>query len=104
MDKGSLVKLEPFEVLQEDDRTRAVARDWQANWRAGVLAQEKGTPEALDEALRLFTLSVRSFPDSWLAGDCHRRRAEILEALGRDEEAAAARLRSEEHYASNVER
>lgn len=101
LDKGSLVTLEPFEVLQEDDRTRAVALDWQSNWQAGVLTEQKGTPESLEEALRLFTLSARSFPDSWLAGDCHRRRAEILEALGRDEEAAGARLRSGEHYVAN---
>ena len=97
-EKGSLVTLEPFEVLQEDEREQPAALDWKANWRAAVLAQEHGTPEALEEALRLFTLSARSFPDSWLAGDCHRRRAEILAALDRNDEAAKARLRASEHY------
>jgi N-acetylmuramoyl-L-alanine amidase len=98
LDKGSLVRLEPFEVLQEDDRTRAIALDWRTNWHSGVRAQEEGDH---DQALDLFTISARSFPDSWLAGDCHRRRAEILEAMGRTGEATIARLRANEHYAAN---
>jgi N-acetylmuramoyl-L-alanine amidase len=98
LDKGSLVAIEPFDVLQEDDRTRDVARKWMENWQAGRKAQDEGTPEAFEEALELFTLSARSFPDSWIAGDCHLRRAEILVALGHPEEAAMARLRADEHY------
>jgi len=98
LDKGSLVTVEPFEVLEEDDRTQEVARKWMENWRAGREAQEDGTPEALGQALELFTLSARSFPDSWIAADCHLRRAQILEKLGRLEEAAMARLRANEHY------
>jgi N-acetylmuramoyl-L-alanine amidase len=100
IEKGTLVTLEPFEVLQEDDRTRSIALEWQRNWQAGVEAQGEGTPEALENALQLFTLSARSFPDSWLAGDCHARRAQILEALGRPEEATMERLRAKEHYAA----
>jgi len=68
------------------------------NWLAGRLAQETGTPEALSQALYLFTLSARSFPDSWIARDCHLHRAQILDALGQREEAAMERLRAEEHY------
>jgi hypothetical protein len=98
LDKGSLVTVEPFEVLEEGGRMDSVALEWKENWRAGQAAQEKGTPEALEEALQLFTLSARSFPDSWLAGDCHVRRAQIFEALGREDEAAIARLRAQEHY------
>jgi len=98
LDKGSLVTIEPFEVLEEDDRTRPIALKWKENWRAGLAAQEVGTPEALAEALDLFTLSAQSFPDSWVAGDCHARRAQILEALGNSEEAAVERTRSREHY------
>ena len=98
LEKGSLVNIEPFEVFEEDERTKPVALEWQENWLAGRVAQETGTTEALDEALHLFTLSARSFPDSWIAGDCHARRAQVLEALGRPEEAEMARLRAEEHY------
>jgi N-acetylmuramoyl-L-alanine amidase len=100
LDKGSLVTVEPFEVLEEDDRTREVARMWMKNWRTGQQAQAKGTPEALEEALELFTVSARSFPDSWIAGDCHVHRAQIFEALNRPEEAAMARLRAKQHYVS----
>jgi N-acetylmuramoyl-L-alanine amidase len=97
-DKGSLVTIEPFQVLEDKNRTRDLARMWMQNWRAGQQAQEKDKPEALEEALQLFTVSARSFPDSWIAGDCHARRAQILEALGRPDEAAMARLRAKEHY------
>jgi N-acetylmuramoyl-L-alanine amidase len=98
LEKGSVVTLEPFEVFEEDDRTREVARHWHENWIAGLAEQKKGNPEALEHALRLFTLSARSFPDSWVAGECHARRGEIFESLGRPEEAAVARLRAQEHY------
>ena len=98
--KGSLVTVEPFEVLEEGGRMDPVALRWKENWRAGREAQDKGTPEALGQALELFTLSARSFPDSWLAGDCHARRAQILDALGRHEEATMERLRAKEHYVS----
>lgn len=98
LDKGSLVTVEPFAVLEEDERTRLVALKWKENWLAGRAAQKAGTPKLLQEALDLFTLSARSFPDSWVAGDCHSRRALILETLGNNEEAAMARTRAKEHY------
>jgi len=98
LEKGSFVTIEPFEVLEEGGRMDAVALEWKENWRAGQAAQAGGTPEALGEALELFTISARSFPDSWIAGDCHARRAQILASLGRPEEAAMALLRAKEHY------
>ncbi len=100
LDKGSLVTVEPFQVFEEDERTRAIALKWKENWLAGLAAQEAGTPEALAEALDLLTLSARSFPDSWVAGDCHARRAQILEDFGNSEEAEMERVRAEEHYAA----
>ena len=103
LDKGSLVTVEPFAVFEEDERTRIVAVKWKENWLAGRAAQEAGTPEAAKEALDLFTLSARSFPDSWVAGDCHARCAQILDALGSSEEATMERLRAEEHYVAIVQ-
>ena len=103
LDKGSLVTVEPFAVFEEDERTRIVAVKWKENWLAGRAAQEAGTPGALKEALDLFTLSARSFPDSWVAGDCHARCAQILDALGSSEEATMERLRAEEHYVAIVQ-
>ena len=75
-----------------------MALKWKENWLAGRAAQEAGTPEMLQEALDLFTLSARAFPDSWIAGDCHARRAQILDALGCNQEATMERIRAEEHY------
>jgi N-acetylmuramoyl-L-alanine amidase len=98
LDKGSLVTVEPFPVFEEDERTRAIAVQWKENWQAGIEAQSLGTPEALNRALELLTLSARSFPDSWVAGDCHARRAQILEALGNSDQAATERIRAREHY------
>ena len=63
-----------------------------------------GTPETLSRALELFTLSARSFPDSWVAGDCHARRAQILDALGNSDEAAMERTRAHEHYVAIAEK
>ena len=41
---------------------------------------------------------MRAFPDSPIAGECHRLRAEILARQGRPDEAERERLRSVEHY------
>ena len=98
LEKGSLVTVERFEVFEETESTLPVIRKWKENWLAGRAAQETGTPEGLRQSLHLFTVSARSFPDSWIARDCHVRRAQILDALGRREEAAMERLRAEEHY------
>lgn len=103
LDKGSLVTVEPFEVFEQAKRMSPEALQWKENWLAGCGAQEEGTPEALERALQLLTFSARSFPDSWIAGDCHTRRAQIFETLGRPDEAATARLRAKEHYVSLVQ-
>jgi N-acetylmuramoyl-L-alanine amidase len=98
LDKGSLVTVEPFQVFEQAERMSPEALEWEASWLAGQQAQAAGTPDALEQALQSFTFSARAFPDSWIARDCHLRRAEIFEALGRHEEAAMARLRAEELY------
>jgi N-acetylmuramoyl-L-alanine amidase len=98
VDKGSLVSVEPFEVFEQAGRMSPEALEWKASWLAGREAQRAGTPEGLEQALHRFTFSARAFPDSWIARDCHLRRAEVLKALGRPEEAAMARLRAEELY------
>jgi N-acetylmuramoyl-L-alanine amidase len=74
------------------------AQRWQENYLRALELMETGTPGALAEAYELFTLSARSFPDSWVAVECHRHRAGILEALGRHEEAEQERRRVREFY------
>ena len=45
--------------------------------RPGALI-ERGDPSALEQAYDRLTLSARAFPDSPIAGECHRLRAGIL--------------------------
>lgn len=68
-------------------------------------AHATGDPETtnlvkdnLEEALKLFERSARSFPDSWLAGRAHAARAEIMELLGEKEKADTIRMRVKEFY------
>jgi N-acetylmuramoyl-L-alanine amidase len=97
-EKYSTGQVPPFQVFQEADRMNEEAERWKENYLLGLELMEAGTPGALAEAYELFTLSARSFPDSWVASDCHRHRAEILEALGRYEEAEQERRRVQEFY------
>ena len=76
----------------------AEAKLWRENHRGALELMETGTEEALARAYDLFTLSARSFPDSWVARECHRHRARILELTGRLEEAEGERLRIQEFY------
>jgi hypothetical protein len=46
----------------------------------------------------LLNLSVKAFPDSYLARDCHELRVAILKAQGKLEEAAMEALRLEAFY------
>jgi N-acetylmuramoyl-L-alanine amidase len=95
---GSRVSLPPFEAFQESERMKPEARRWR---EAFVEAQDligRGGPGDLEQAYDRLTLSARAFPDSPIAGECHRLRAEVLARLGRAEEAERERLRSVEHY------
>jgi N-acetylmuramoyl-L-alanine amidase len=97
-EKYSTGQVPPFEVFQEADRMNEEAERWKVNYLRALELMEAGTPGALAEAYELFTLSARSFPDSWVARECHRHRAEILEALGRHEEAEQEGRRVREFY------
>jgi N-acetylmuramoyl-L-alanine amidase len=96
-EKGSMVELPPFEVLQEGERMEEEAMLWRANHDRGLELLQHDPP-VLEEALEYFTRSARAFPDSPVAHACHRQRAMILEQLGRTHEAETARLRAAEHY------
>jgi len=97
-DKYSTGRLPRFEVFQEAERMSQEAKLWLENYSRALELMEVGTPEARAEAYELFTLSARSFPDSWVARDCHRYRARLLEEMGCGEEAAEARRRVREYY------
>jgi N-acetylmuramoyl-L-alanine amidase len=97
-EEGSRVDLPPFEVFQEAERMKPEARLWRAAFDEARGLIEHADEKSLERAYERLTFSVRAFPDSPVAGECHRLRAAILERQGRSEEAARERLRSTEHY------
>jgi N-acetylmuramoyl-L-alanine amidase len=98
--KGSRVTLPPFEVFKEAQRMAPEARRWREAYDEARELMSRQEAAALDQALERLTFSVRAFPDSFLAGECHRLRAEILERQGHVRDAARERLRAAEHYVS----
>lgn len=94
-EKYSLVKVPPFAVLQESERMRSEAKLWLEDYVKGKIMFEYNF---LDSAYILLTHSARNFPDSYVAGDAHRLRAEILERKDSIELATATFLRVAEFY------
>lgn len=97
-EKYSSGQVPRFEVFQEAQRMSEEAKRWRENYTQALELLEMDTPEARAEAYEIFTLSARSFPDSWVARDCHFHRADLLEEMGRKEEAEQERLRVQEFY------
>ena len=97
-EKYSAVRLPPFAVFQEEERMNEIAIRWREDFVEGKRIFETENPDSLQVAYDLFTRSARSFPDSWLAGECHLYRSKILNMLGEDERAREERKRSEEYY------
>lgn len=88
----------PFKAFQEAERMSAIARNWHQDFLQGKALMQKKDTTSLQEAYRLFTRSARSFPDSYVASECHRNRALLLEKLGQPQEAQAEYKRAKEHY------
>lgn len=95
---GSRVTLPPFEGLQEAGRIEPEALRWREPFDETRQLIERGDPASLAQAYEGLTLSARAFPDSPIAGECHRLRAVVLERQGRAEEARQEGQRSVEHY------
>jgi N-acetylmuramoyl-L-alanine amidase len=88
----------PFKVFEEADRMNQTALDWKKNFMNGEKLMNSKDTNDLRKALELFTLSAKSFPDSYLARDCHLYRAELLEKLNEPEKAKEERKRIHEFY------
>ncbi|WP_439484039.1 N-acetylmuramoyl-L-alanine amidase [Cyclobacterium plantarum] len=97
-EKKSPLEISPFEVFQEAERMRPEALKWKANYEAGKGLMESGEKSQLDSAYQLLTLSVRSFPDSYVAKHCHVLRADILARQGKKAEARMERKRIRAFY------
>lgn len=97
-EKKQPAEIPPFPVFQEAERMNPEAKKWGENFNEGKKILENGQSEHYEEALRLLTLSVKSFPDSYLAGEGHLLRSEVLEKLGRKEEADQEKRRYQYFY------
>ena len=93
-----VASLEPFRSAQEAERMAPAARRWREDYLEGRRLVQEPEPD-LEKAFELLTRSVRSFPDSPVAGDAHLLRSEILQEWGRMGEAEETRRRVREFYA-----
>jgi len=97
-DKDSRVEVEPFRALQEEERMKPIAKKWRVNFIKGHELFQKGDSLSLHKALKLFTISARSFPDSWLARQAHSYRAKILGETESHDKQQETETRVAEYY------
>ena len=97
-EKSPESQIPPYQVLKESKRMNPVALLWQEDYNYAVKLFNTQHNDSLKRSFELFSRSVASFPDSWLAGSAHIYRAQILDIFKRYEEAAIARKRVSEYY------
>jgi N-acetylmuramoyl-L-alanine amidase len=88
----------PFATLQEAERMSPIAKRWYQDYLDAKELMKSKNKEKLQKAFDLFTQSAKSFPDSYVAGECHKYRAEILNKLGKIDEALQEEKRVREFY------
>ncbi|QRR04264.1 N-acetylmuramoyl-L-alanine amidase [Dyadobacter sandarakinus] len=97
--KNSRVPVIPsFKVFQEAERMTPIAKRWKQDYEDGMQLITTGDSALLNDAYELFTRSVRSFPDSYLAAQCHHQRATLLEKMKKPEEARQEEQRFRQYY------
>ena len=98
VEKNSRVSIPPLQVFQESERMNETALLWYQDYLRGKEIMQETDATSLRKAYDLFTRSVRSFPDSHIAAECHKNRALILRKLGKPEEAEQETARVREHF------
>jgi len=93
-------KLSPFQGLQEAERMSPEAKAWYEDYQRGLALMKSDRAADWKQAYDYFTRSARSFPDSYVAGDCHKQRAILLRRLGNLKEAEEESARASEFYLS----
>lgn len=96
--KDTSKNLPPFRVFQEAERMNEVARNWLQDFREGEALMHRKDTASWQKAYYLLTRSVRSFPDSYVAGNAHEYRAKLLEVMGKADEARQEARRASEFY------
>lgn len=92
------LRIQPFKVFEEAERMNPEALKWLEDFKRAEQLVTSNDIASLEFAFELFTLSARSFPDSYVAAKCHAYRSEILAKLNKAEESAAEKLRTNEFY------
>ena len=88
----------PFKVFQEAERMTPIAKRWHEDYSEAEQLLGKKDTASLRKAYDLFTRSARSFPDSYVAATCHKRRSELLRSMAKLEESAQEAQRVREYY------
>ncbi|MFH0792995.1 MAG: N-acetylmuramoyl-L-alanine amidase [bacterium] len=96
--KSSIGQIPPFRPLVEADRMKDEARRWHQDYQDAMAWYGTQNPRDYQIAYDLFTQSAKSFPDSYVARDCHFHRALLLDKLGKAHEAGPEYLRAREYY------
>ena len=91
-------QIPPFTVFQESQRMNPIALLWQKDYEEAIRLYNTDDSNALKNSYDLFTRSVMSFPDSWLAGSAHMHRAKILEKQNKLAESGLEKRRVSEYY------
>lgn len=97
-ERYSLIKIPPFRGLQEAERMSEVAKNWFSDYEEGLKLMTAKDTASLNKAYELFTRSARSFPDSYVAAQCHENRSRLLKRLGKPQEALQEAGRVKEFY------
>jgi N-acetylmuramoyl-L-alanine amidase len=97
-EKKIATALPPFPAFEQADRMTPIAKEWLNDYKKGLALQKSRDTVILRQAYNLFTRSARSFPDSYVAGRCHRFRAALLQRLGAPDKAVIERTRFKEFY------
>ncbi len=88
----------PFPVYQEAERMKPEALLWKENFYTAKKLLKKKDAVAKKKSYEMFTSSVRSFPDSWLARKCHKYRTQLLLDMQNIKEAQMETIRVTEFY------
>jgi len=105
--KGTIPKISPkiasdfppqFATLQEAERMSPLAKRWLQDFNEAKELMKSKDKEVLQKAYDLFTQSARSFPDSYVAAQCHKNRVILLKKLGKPDEAMQEEKRVSEFF------
>ena len=96
--KNSLTSITPFLAFQEAERMSETARRWHQDFLDAQALMKNTDTTSMRQAYELFTRSARSFPDSYVAAECHENRALLLRMMGKTSEAQQEETRVKEFY------